>query len=270
MTASMNPGGSTGKVENDRVLPYNFQIGQVIQEAWAKVSGVKGTYFVGIFWYFLFTVLILGVVGLLIYLFHLGPVDSKDPNSLFNTIQNIVTLVLYPIWVGLGYIAIRRSVNLPIESKQCFYPYHYFWRLIGKLIVITLFFMGIVLFSFLLTFLISSLVDMIAPSLTKLFMGLFVFVIILLAMYLMFGFAYASLLIVEKNFRILQSLGMSLRGFHQHGFKIIVLNIVVGLIVMISAIPFFIGLIWTIPLALNVYGIMYRTIFGIEDSTKNS
>jgi hypothetical protein len=169
----------------------------------------------------------------------------------------------------MGYIAARRSVNLPITSKQVFYSYHFFWRLIGKLLVMTLLFVVIFFIDALFSILVSIIAHLISPSIVRSFMGIYIAAIGLLMIYLMFGLAYADLLIVEKNFRILQALSVSFRGFTRHGFKIIALHIVMGFIFLLSAIPFFIGLIWSIPLLLNVYGILYRTIFGIEDRTKN-
>jgi hypothetical protein len=245
MTASLNSGETRGTVENDRVLPYDFQIGQVIHEAWSKVSGTKLTYFGAILWYVVISALCIGLFDILLHFFH----NANDP--IYKFIQHLVLICLYPLWIGMGYIAARRSVNLPITSKQVFYSYHFFWRLIGKLLLV------------------SIIAHLISPSIVRSFMGIYIAAIGLLMIYLMFGLAYADLLIVEKNFRILQALSVSFRGFTRHGFKIIALHIVMGFIFLLSAIPFFIGLIWSIPLLLNVYGILYRTIFGIEDRTKN-
>ena len=42
--------------------------------------------------------------------------------------------------------------------------------------------------------------------------------------------------------------------------------ILMMLIAAVSAIPLGIGLIWTYPMMINVIGILYRDIFGVEEA----
>jgi uncharacterized membrane protein len=44
-------------------------------------------------------------------------------------------------------------------------------------------------------------------------------------------------------------------------------SIVISLIVMVSMIPLGIGLIWTLPMMMIAYGIIYRNMFGVRDET---
>lgn len=49
-------------------------------------------------------------------------------------------------------------------------------------------------------------------------------------------------------------------------FSVFGLYLVVLIIMAISALPLGIGLIWTLPLALVVPGIIYRNMFGVEQA----
>jgi hypothetical protein len=81
--------------------------------------------------------------------------------------------------------------------------------------------------------------------------------------YFTLGFLFAPVLVFEKKMGINHAMKASLCGFSQHWFKITVLLVILELITIISAIPFGIGLIWTVPLGMNVMGSLYRTTFGV-------
>ncbi|MFO6374032.1 hypothetical protein ACLBYN_16215, partial [Pseudomonas aeruginosa] len=50
----------------------------------------------------------------------------------------------------------------------------------------------------------------------------------------------------------------------RHWFKVFGLLLVLSLLMLVSMIPLFIGLIWTGPLFVVSMGILYRTIFGVR------
>ena len=60
-----------------------------------------------------------------------------------------------------------------------------------------------------------------------------------------------------------QALEASRKAITQHWFKVFGLFLLLGLIVMVSAIPLGIGLVWSIPLMVVAMGVLYRTIFGV-------
>ena len=60
-----------------------------------------------------------------------------------------------------------------------------------------------------------------------------------------------------------QALEASRKAITQHWFKVFGLFIVLGLIIIVSAIPLGIGLVWSIPLMVVAMGVLYRTIFGV-------
>jgi hypothetical protein len=83
--------------------------------------------------------------------------------------------------------------------------------------------------------------------------------------YLKCSLMFAMLLVVEKKYTVWQAIKTSFFAFNQHWFKIIVMYLVMGFIIVVSTIPASIPLIWTIPMLFNLQGIVYRNIFGVEE-----
>ena len=81
--------------------------------------------------------------------------------------------------------------------------------------------------------------------------------------YLGVAYLLAVPLVVERGLSPWQALEASRKAITQHWFKVFGLFIVLGLIVIVSAIPLGIGLVWTIPLMVVAMGVLYRTIFGV-------
>jgi uncharacterized membrane protein len=50
-------------------------------------------------------------------------------------------------------------------------------------------------------------------------------------------------------------------------FTMFFFGIVMSLILIVSVIPLGIGLVWTLPMGMIAYGIIYRNMFGIRNQT---
>ncbi len=87
--------------------------------------------------------------------------------------------------------------------------------------------------------------------------------LLLPGIYLMIAYALALPLVIERGLSPWQALETSRKAISQHWFKVLGLNLVLGLIVGLSAIPLGIGMIWTVPLWAIASGVLYRTIFGV-------
>jgi hypothetical protein len=261
------PIGSTGKLQNNIAMPYQFTIGNVISESWKRVKGVKGTYWGATFLYLLIYFGILGLGFLAAYLYAGSLDENLMPVKIFSNISSLVaTLVSLPLPVGLAYMAMRRSMNLPIKATLLFKGYSFYWKILGALILIYLI-AGLMIFATLfLTALIAGILK-ISVSHTLLFYISIAIPIVggLLTFYVFFALSYAPLLIIEKQFGIFQALKTSFLAFKQHGLKIIGTWICLAIIYLISMIPLGIGLIWTLPLIYNVMGIFYRIQFGVDE-----
>ena len=81
--------------------------------------------------------------------------------------------------------------------------------------------------------------------------------------YLAVAYLLAIPLVVERGLSPWQALEASRKAITQHWFKVFGLFLLLGLIVMVSAIPLGIGLVWSIPLMVVAMGVLYRTIFGV-------
>jgi len=84
----------------------------------------------------------------------------------------------------------------------------------------------------------------------------------------MFTFLIMTIpILVEKpNVSVIQAFKMSISAIKPHFIKIFALIIATILILFVSTIPFGIGLIWSLPWAAVIYGILYRELIGVEPS----
>ena len=87
---------------------------------------------------------------------------------------------------------------------------------------------------------------------------------ILPGIYLAIAYMFALPLLVDKNLTPWQALESSRKAVTHTWFKTLGFVLVLGLIVGLSVIPLLVGLIWSVPLAIIAYGVLYRVIFGVE------
>lgn len=73
-------------------------------------------------------------------------------------------------------------------------------------------------------------------------------------------------LIADKGLKIWDAMELSRKAVSAHFFKITFLYLSLVIIVVISAIPFGIGIIWTMPMIfIGLYGLLYRVMFDGVD-----
>ena len=84
--------------------------------------------------------------------------------------------------------------------------------------------------------------------------------------YLILAYALALPLLVDKNLGICESLETSRKGITRCWFRFFGFGIIGLVIMMISAIPLGIGLIWTLPWLYAAMGIIYRDVFGVSSN----
>jgi uncharacterized membrane protein len=90
--------------------------------------------------------------------------------------------------------------------------------------------------------------------------------LIIPGIYLTVAYGFALPLVVDKNLGAWEALEASRKAVTHHWFKFFGLYLVLLLIMFVSAIPLGIGLIWTIPLIMIAYGILYAKMFGLENN----
>ena len=91
--------------------------------------------------------------------------------------------------------------------------------------------------------------------------------LILPGIYLMVAYYMALPLVAEKGMSPWRALETSRKAVTHRWFSIFGFFIVLSFIAFVSAIPLGIGMIWTLPMMLIAYGILYRNMFGVEAAT---
>lgn len=207
-------------------LNPDWTIEGVLKEAWDLISGFKATIW-GAF------LIYLGVtIAVTIPFEFLG----KDSAIMGFISQIVVGLVTYPLYAGLTILAIRRSVGAPTNAFMVFDFY-------SKIIPIFL------LYVLMMILIMVGLVLLVLPGI-----------------YLMISYSLAIPLLVEKNMRLWDALETSRKMISKRWFSVFGIYLLLLVIMAISALPLGIGLIWTLPLALMVPGIIYRNMFGVEQA----
>lgn len=251
--------GSLGP--NNRAAPYDLSIGAVLSESWRRVHGFKAPLW-GALGYFYLIFIGFFLLSFIVNM-SLGA-ESATAQIIVAIISVICPLILFPLIIGIRYLAIRRAVDLPVYAKQIFGTYHYFWRLVGLLIlmyVIALLMIFVLMFFIHLVPLSESVGTPIRIVVTGVYclLGFGIF-------YVMFSFLFAPLLIVEKNMGVWRSFTASFFAFSQHWFKILVTFLFAIIIYLVSVALLFVGIIWTMPMLVNVVGVIYRNAFGVEEA----
>ncbi len=222
----MGRGSLAGAVAGD----YDFTIGGVIQEAWARTNGLKGPFWGGALLLFVGLAAVSFVLGLVL---GVGPMGESGSMLVPMLSQLLVMIVLYPCMAGIFMMGVRRSVDQPISFQMLFGYFPYLVPLVIAGILMTILMMlGFVL-------------------------------LIIPGIYLAVAYGFTIPLIVEKNLGAWEAMETSRKAVTRHWFKIFFLYLVMTLIFILSAIPLGIGVIWTYPMFVAMIGVMYREMFGV-------
>lgn len=227
-----------GSIEKAIAGDYEFTIGGILKEGWEKTKGAKWAIHLAFFWYFLVAIafVVLAQIATVTLIANMQNPDIVIAATIGQ--QLLLNLILMPIVVGIFMLGIKRSVDAPMESVSIF---DYFNKtgtiLITMIMAYVLVFIGFVL--------------LIVPGI-----------------YLSIAYFMAMPLVVEKDMSPWQALETSRKALTKRWFSFFFLNLVIGLILVISAIPLGIGWIWTLPMTFVCYGVLYRNMFGVEGKTR--
>lgn len=171
---------------------------------------------------------------ILIYMAVLVPVSmllGKEPSA--QVLSQLVSLLFVPMGAALMMTGIHMAIGRPVTVGMLFAHYDKLLPLIGLQIVIGL--------SVLLGFLL----------------------LVIPGIYLSVAVMFAMPLMVEKDMSVMEAFSTSRKAVTHHWFRIFGVMLVMGVIVMLSALPLFIGLFWTMPMMMATMGVMYRRMFGV-------
>jgi hypothetical protein len=242
------------EIEKNSVSNYDFDIIEIIKTSFKMTNGFKG-----IFWSSLGILL----VSILVAAFLIGFIFlilSIDPEETGNIIQFILLPITAPLAAGLYMISTKYTRGDSVSYKNTTDYFPNMWKLaFAAMLVMIIPILSAVL---ILTAGMLFANEIITP----------VFTIIAIAIFATLAIAYmfTPQLIVDKNLNIWEAMETSRKAIFQHIFKILGLFIAFTVIVLISAIPFGIGLIWAIPaMHIGTYGLLYRIMFdGVELNSK--
>lgn len=233
--------GDYGSLEKGVSGDYTFAIGDTISEAWNRTKGAKGTFNLAFFIYFLVAIAAMMILQLIMVPF-IPTEPGADPTLFISASigqQILLNLILMPVALGLFILGLRRSLGAPIEATEIFGYYNKALSLLGTLILMYI----------------------------MIIIGYLLFV--LPGIYLSVAYILAMPLVVEKNLTPWQALEASRKAISKRWFSVLGFMLVMGIILMISMVPFGLGLIWTVPMMMIAYGIVYRNMFGAEAVTIN-
>jgi len=218
--------GASGSLDDALAGRYSFEIGDVMREAWGMTSGMKGSFWGGAILLYL-AYLAAAVVGGLIF----------KNLAVLRMVFNILLGGLAPVlFLGLVAMGVRRAAGLRIGYDTAFGSFD------------------------------KAVPAFIAGLLNTLLTYLGLILLIVPGVYLATGYCMSLPLIVDRNLSPWQALETSRKAITKRWFKYFGLLVCVGLVVIASAIPLGIGLIWTAPWAVNVIGVVYRRTFGVAQS----
>jgi hypothetical protein len=228
---------SYGSIENGIRGEYQFEISEVLSEAWQKTAGAKGTFWLAFLIYIGISIGISIVFQLILTAVVMSQQDEALIIALSIVEQLLMNLILLPVIMGIVILGMRRSVDAPIQAGSIMGHYSSMWRLFFTMILVYV----MVLIGFVL--------------------------LIIPGIYLAIAYYMAMPLVVEKGLSPWAAMEISRKTVSKRWFTMFFFGIVMMLILIVSAIPLGIGLIWTLPMAMIAYGVIYRNMFGIRNQT---
>lgn len=229
--------GEYGSIAKALAGDYQLAPIELLKSAWATLIGLKTTFWI--------SAVIYGVIYMALS-FAFTAIFGKSIDTTTGAFSLVaflaemsIGLIMAPMGMGLFMIALKFSVGAKIEVSELFKHYD---KVIPLFLTYVLLYLLIAL----------GLVLLIVPGI-----------------YLMVAFTMAVPLVVEKNMGPWEALTTSRRAITHKWFAMLGLSLLSLLIFIVGAIPLGIGLIWAVPLVALAFAILYRDMFGVEDSTIN-
>lgn len=229
---------------------YEFNIKNILKEAWHKIHGIKGTYWKAFFLTLFITLgillasfLILVFIDLIVaHWFHISKTQITFYNKILIALYEIATpFYITPLTTGILMIGVMWSVGERVFASSIFQYFRY-WKKLWVLPFVLL------------------VLEM-AMEYSKWYIELPLF---LLNIYISVSYFLFYPLIAEKNLSVWEALEASRKAISYHWFKTLWFFIVLSFIMIGSLLTLGILFIWTLPMLNNAIGILYREIFGVQ------
>lgn len=225
-----------GSVDKALEGAYEFQINDLLKEAWQKTEGVKLTFLGAVFVYAVIVVIASTVFGMI---FNIAEFQGAEANPQAVLAQVGIDLLTMPIEVPLLaalFMMGIRHVNGRLPQISDLFDYFVFvWPLVFASILIYLF----VAVGFML--------------------------LVIPGIYLSIAYMFVYPLMIDKGMGIWEAMETSRKAVTKRWFSFFGVMLGMVVITFISALPLGIGLIWTLPMGYLAYGLMYTRVFGFSD-----
>lgn len=214
---------------------YHFSAGDVIREAWVRVSGNKGKVWLAVLGY----VLAAFVVTLLFSPFTSSGLESADGvtpgTGLGDLLEQLVgMLVLAPIGAGIVFTGVAIACDSSVKVSSIFSWYD---RIL-PLFITTL--------------------------LMSLMIGLGTLLLVLPGLYLAISYQLALPLCAGRRLGPWEAMEASRKIITHRWFTFFGIWLMLVLAILVSSVLFGIPLIWVLPAAIIAVGILYRDTVGAE------
>ena len=205
----------------------DWSIGEVLKTASEKQVGFKFNYFIAL--------IIYGAVSIAITLVQEATVGTTGDLAA-SLVEIIVTLILFPLGVGLGLLGIRRAAGKETPVSTLWEPYSHALPLI-------------VMFVLMAVLIVAGF-----------------FLLVLPGIYLSIAYSFSPYLIVEKNMGVWEALETSRKAITEYWWRYFGLMLVALLLVIIGSIPLLIGLFWVLPIIAIATGEVFAKTFGSPET----
>ncbi len=209
-------------------MSYDFSVIGVLKEGFRRSEGVKLTFAGAMIIYVVITIF---TRALLEFIF---PTNDAEINSYISSLLEM--LFTLPIIIGIMILGIKRAREESLTIPSIFDYY-------GMIIPITLAYIA-----------------------TTILLTIGFMLLIIPGIYLAVSYAFTYTLIVDKGLGIWEAMELSRKTVTTQWFKFFGFYLLSVVIIIISAIPFGIGLIWTIPTIYIGYGLLYHHLFDDEEN----
>ena len=230
------PPNSVTSTAPKHIPNYDFSVMAAFREAWRKTKGFKGPV-----WASMLLVMV-AMIGIGIVTAFLQAIMGNSPSSiaLGMAIQLTANIAMAPITAGYLMIALKHIQGKPVSYRMTFDYFSNFFPLIG------------------------------AAFLMMLMVSVGLLLLIIPGIYLIFSYLCVFPLIVEKGMSPWQAMEASRKALHRCWFKGFGLQLILGIVIIGSALLLGIGLIWTVPMCLLAVAILYREVFGVENGPEST
>jgi len=205
----------------------DWSINSVIGEAFKIQVGKKRTFFLAS--------LITGALFVVaIQIIETVAPSSNDLSFLTgfsdSLIQQLLLSPLAPLGIGFGLLGIRAAMGRDVSISTLFEPY-------------------------------SMAIPLIAMYILELLLTTLGFILFLLpGIYLSVAYAFAPILMIEKDMGVWESLEASRKAVTAYWWRFFFLNLAIGLLAVLGGLTI-IGIFWVVPMILIALGLVYTATF---------